>query len=64
MTEFKRIANLSKSPIHAIIVQISAMPWQERRFMLYTNEEPLVQRTCIKTASLQSEKLVTRKISI
>ena len=29
--------------------------------MLYTNEEPLVQRTCIKTASLQSEKLVTRK---
>ena len=28
--------------------------------MLYTNEEPLVQRTCIKTASLQSEKLVTR----
>ena len=31
------------------------MPWQERGFMLYTNEEPLVQRTCIKTASLQSE---------
>ena len=29
--------------------------------MLYKNEEPLVQRTCIKTASLQSEKLVTRK---
>ena len=29
--------------------------------MLYTNEEPLVQRTCIKIASLQSEKLVTRK---
>ncbi len=29
--------------------------------MLYTNEEPLVQRTCIKTASLQSEKLVIRK---
>ena len=29
--------------------------------MLYTNEEPLVQRTCIKTASLQSETLVTRK---
>ena len=28
--------------------------------MLYQNEEPLVQRTCIKTASLQSEKLVTR----
>ena len=23
--------------------------------MLYTNEEPLVQRTCIKTASLQSK---------
>lgn len=37
------------------------MPWQERGFMLYKNEEPLVQRTCIKTASLQSEKLVTRK---
>ena len=37
------------------------MPWQERGFMLYTNEEPLVQRTCIKTASLQLEKLVTRK---
>ena len=37
------------------------MPWQERGFMLYTNEEPLVQRTCIKIASLQSEKLVTRK---
>lgn len=31
------------------------MPWQERGFMLYTNEELLVQRTCIKTASLQSE---------
>ena len=31
------------------------MPWQERGFMLYINEEPLVQRTCIKTASLQSE---------
>ena len=29
--------------------------------MLYINEEPLVQRTCIKTASLQSETLVTRK---
>ena len=29
--------------------------------MLYKNEEPLVQRTCIKTASLQSETLVTRK---
>ena len=37
------------------------MPWQERGFMLYTNEEPLVQRTCIKTACLQSETLVTRK---
>lgn len=37
------------------------MPWQKRGFMLYTNEEPLVQRTCIKIASLQSEKLVTRK---
>ena len=33
------------------------MPWQERGFMLYQNEEPLVQRTCIKTASLQSEVL-------
>lgn len=31
------------------------MPWQERGFMLYKNEEPLVQRTRIKTASLQSE---------
>lgn len=31
------------------------MPWQEWGFMLYKNEEPLVQRTCIKTASLQSE---------
>ena len=31
------------------------MPWQERGFMLYKNEEPLVQRTCIKTASLHSE---------
>ena len=31
------------------------MPWQERGFMLYQNEEPLVQRTCIKTASLQSD---------
>lgn len=29
--------------------------------MLYQNEEPLVQRTCIKTANLQSETLVTRK---
>ena len=25
--------------------------------MLYTNEEPLVQRTCIKTASLQTEEI-------
>ena len=37
------------------------MPWQERGFMLYQNEEPLVQRTCIKTASLQSEILDPRK---
>ena len=29
--------------------------------MLYKNEEPLVQRTCIKTASLQSEVSVSRK---
>lgn len=29
--------------------------------MLYTNEEPLVQRTCIKTASLQPEVLDSRK---
>ena len=29
--------------------------------MLYQNEEPLVQRTCIKTASLQSEVLDSRK---
>ena len=29
--------------------------------MLYQNEEPLVQRTCIKTASLQSEILDSRK---
>ena len=29
--------------------------------MLYTNEEPLVQRTCIKIASLQSEVLDSRK---
>ena len=28
--------------------------------MLYTNEEPLVQRTCIKTASLQSEEISTK----
>ena len=37
------------------------MPWQERGFMLYQNEEPLVQRTCIKIASLQSEVLGSRK---
>ena len=37
------------------------MPWQERGFMLYQNEEPLVQRTCIKTASLQSEVLDSKK---
>ena len=30
------------------------MPWQERGFMLYQNEEPLVQRTCRQTANLQS----------
>ena len=29
--------------------------------MLYQNEEPLVQRTCIKTANLQSEVLDSRK---
>ena len=29
--------------------------------MLYQNEEPLVQRTCIKTASLQSEVLDSRR---
>ena len=29
--------------------------------MLYQNEEPLVQRTCIKTASLQSEVFDSRK---
>ena len=28
--------------------------------MLYTNEEPLVQRTCIKTASLQSKVSVSK----
>ena len=38
------------------------MPWQERGFMLYTNEEPLVQRTCIKTASLQHEVLDSKKL--
>jgi len=37
------------------------MPWQERGFMLYQNEEPLVQRTCIKTANLQSKVLNSRK---
>ena len=37
------------------------MPWQERGFMLYQNEEPLVQRTCIKTANLQSKVLDSRK---
>ena len=31
--------------------------------MLYTNEEPLVQRTCIKTASLQSEELSSKGTS-
>lgn len=30
--------------------------------MLYTNEEPLVQRTCIKTASLQHEVLDSKKL--
>ena len=45
------------------IVYISAMPWQERGFMLYTNEEPLVQRTCIKTASLQSEEISSKGTS-
>ena len=39
------------------------MPWQERGFMLYTNEEPLVQRTCIKTASLQSEEISSKGTS-
>lgn len=38
------------------------MPWQERGFMLYKNEEPLVQRTCIKTASLQSEVSSKREL--
>ena len=37
------------------------MPWQERGFMLYQNEEPLVQRTCIKTANLQSEVFDSKK---
>ena len=31
--------------------------------MLYTNEEPLVQRTCIKTASLQSEEISSKGTS-
>ena len=31
--------------------------------MLYTNEEPLVQRTCIKTASLQSEEISAKGTS-
>ena len=44
------------------IVYISAMPWQERGFMLYTNEEPLVQRTCIKTANLQSDTNTSDKL--
>lgn len=38
------------------------MPWQERGFMLYKNEEPLVQRTCIKTASLQSEVFLKKEL--
>ena len=38
------------------------MPWQERGFMLYTNEEPLVQRTCIKTANLQRDNYPVKKI--
>ena len=37
------------------------MPWQERGFMLYQNEEPLVQRTCIKTANLQSKVFDSKK---
>ena len=44
------------------IVYISAMPWQERGFMLYTNEEPLVQRTCIKTANLQGDNYQSEKL--
>ena len=31
--------------------------------MLYQNEEPLVQRTCIKTASLQSEEISSKGTS-
>ena len=38
------------------------MPWQERGFMLYQNEEPLVQRTCIKTANLQSDTDTSDKL--
>ena len=38
------------------------MPWQERGFMLYQNEEPLVQRTCIKTANLQSDTNTSGKL--
>ena len=38
------------------------MPWQERGFMLYQNEEPLVQRTCIKTANLQSDTNTSDKL--
>lgn len=40
------------------------MPWQERGFMLYQNEEPLVQRTCIKTANLQSDTNTSDKLEI
>ena len=53
--EFRGIADLSKHSFRGI-VYISAMPWQERGFMLYTNEEPLVQKTCIKTANLQHDR--------
>ena len=38
------------------------MPWQERGFMLYTNEEPLVQKTCIKTANLQHDNYQSKKL--
>jgi len=44
------------------IVYISAMPWQERGFMLYINEEPLVQKTCIKTANLQHDNYQLEKL--
>ena len=30
--------------------------------MLYQNEEPLVQRTCIKTANLQSDTNISDKL--